>query len=245
MQNKLVVQNIHKSYNKKHVLRDVNCHLEQGEIVGLFGPNGAGKTTLFSIIIGLIKTDLGKLLLNEQDITDLPMYLRSRLGFGYLPQESSIFRGLSVYDNIKAVLEIVQNDKEQIEAKVGELLDEFSITHLKDNAATTLSGGERRRLEIARALAIEPNFILLDEPLAGIDPIAIRDIKKLIAHVKSRNIGVLITDHNVRDTLDIVDRAYVIYDGKVLMEGTPTDIINSEEVREVYLGQTFSNEKIK
>ena len=245
MQNKLVVQNIHKSYDKKHVLRDVNCYLEQGEIVGLFGPNGAGKTTLFSIIIGLIKTDLGKLLLNEQDITDLPMYLRSRLGFGYLPQESSIFRGLSVYDNIKAVLEVVQNDKGQIEARVGELLDEFYITHLKDNEATTLSGGERRRLEIARALATEPNFILLDEPLAGIDPIAIRDIKKLIAHVKSRNIGVLITDHNVRDTLDIVDRAYVIYDGKVLMEGTPKDIINSEEVREVYLGQTFSNEKAK
>ncbi|MDC0864606.1 LPS export ABC transporter ATP-binding protein [Rickettsiaceae bacterium] len=243
MQNKLVVQNIFKSYDKRHVLRDINCHLTQGEIVGLFGPNGAGKTTLFSIIIGLIKTDLGKLLLNDQDITGLPMYLRSRLGFGYLPQESSIFRGLSVSDNIKAVLEIVHSDKKKIEEKTGELLDEFSITHLKDNLATTLSGGERRRLEIARTLATEPSFILLDEPLAGIDPIAIRDIKQLVKHLKKRNIGVLITDHNVRDTLDIVDRAYVIYDGKVLIEGTPKDIISSSEVREVYLGQTFLGER--
>jgi len=243
MQNKLVVQNIFKSYDKRHVLRDINCHLTQGEIVGLFGPNGAGKTTLFSIIIGLIKTDLGKLLLNDQDITGLPMYLRSRLGFGYLPQESSIFRGLSVSDNIKAVLEIVHSDKKKIEEKTGELLDEFSITHLKDNLATTLSGGERRRLEIARTLATEPSFILLDEPLVGIDPIAIRDIKQLVTHLKKRNIGVLITDHNVRDTLDIVDRAYVIYDGKVLIEGTPKDIISSSEAREVYLGQTFLGER--
>lgn len=239
MHNKLVIQNISKTYDKKPVLRDINCYLEQGEAVGLFGPNGAGKTTLFSIIIGLIKTDLGQLLLNKQDITNLPMYLRSRLGLGYLPQESSIFRGLTVKNNIKAILEIVYNDKEKIESKVEELLDEFSIGHLKNKMATTLSGGERRRLEIARALATEPNFILLDEPLAGIDPIAVRDIKQLVSHLKDRNIGILITDHNVRDTLDIVDRAYIIYDGKVLIEGTPSEIVGSAKVREVYLGQTF------
>jgi len=245
MQNRLVIQNISKSYDKKPVLREINCHFEQGEAVGLFGPNGAGKTTLFSIIIGLVKTDLGQLLLNEQDITNLPMYLRARLGLGYLPQESSIFRGLSVKDNIKAILEIIHNDKEEIEAKAEELLDEFSIGYLKNKLATTLSGGERRRLEIARALAAEPNFMLLDEPLAGIDPIAVRDIKQLVSHLKDRNIGVLITDHNVRDTLDIVDRAYIIYDGKVLMEGEPSDIIGSPEVREVYLGQTFINKEFK
>jgi lipopolysaccharide export system ATP-binding protein len=239
MHNKLVIQNISKTYDKKPVLRDINCYLEQGEAVGLFGPNGAGKTTLFSIIIGLIKTDLGQLLLNKQDITNLPMYLRSRLGLGYLPQESSIFRGLTVKNNIKAILEIIYNDKEKIESKVEELLDEFSIGHLKNKMATTLSGGERRRLEIARALATEPNFILLDEPLAGIDPIAVRDIKQLVSHLKDRNIGILITDHNVRDTLDIVDRAYIIYDGKVLIEGTPSEIVGSAKVREVYLGQTF------
>ncbi|MEM6339093.1 MAG: LPS export ABC transporter ATP-binding protein [Pseudomonadota bacterium] len=239
MQNKLVIQNISKSYDKRPVLRDINCSLHQGEAVGLFGPNGAGKTTLFSIIMGLIKADLGQMLLNDQDITTLPMYLRARLGIGYLPQESSIFRGLTVKDNIKAVLEIVYNDKEEIESRCDELMDEFSIGHLKNKLSPTLSGGERRRLEIARALASNPKFILLDEPLAGIDPIAVRDIKELVSHLKERDIGVLITDHNVRDTLDIVDRAYIIYDGKVLMEGKPTDIVGSSEVREVYLGQTF------
>lgn len=244
MQNKLVIQNISKSYDKRPVLRDINCNLHQGEAVGLFGPNGAGKTTLFSIIMGLIKADLGQMLLNDQDITTLPMYLRARLGIGYLPQESSIFRGLTVKNNIKAILEIVHNDKEEIEAKCDELMDEFSIGHLKNKLSTTLSGGERRRLEIARALASEPKFILLDEPLAGIDPIAVRDIKELVSHLKERNIGVLITDHNVRDTLDIVDRAYIIYDGKVLMEGKPSDIIGSSEVREVYLGQTFQKTEL-
>jgi lipopolysaccharide export system ATP-binding protein len=244
MQNKLVIQNISKSYDKRPVLRDINCNLHQGEAVGLFGPNGAGKTTLFSIIMGLIKADPGQMLLNDQDITTLPMYLRARLGIGYLPQESSIFRGLTVKNNIKAILEIVHNDKEEIEAKCDELMDEFSIGHLKNKLSTTLSGGERRRLEIARALASEPKFILLDEPLAGIDPIAVRDIKELVSHLKERNIGVLITDHNVRDTLDIVDRAYIIYDGKVLMEGKPSDIIGSSEVREVYLGQTFQKPEL-
>lgn len=240
MQNKLLIQNISKSYDKKPVLKDVTCSLTQGEAVGLFGPNGAGKTTLFSIIIGLIKTDLGQLLLNNQDITNLPMHLRARLGLGYLPQESSIFRGLTVKDNIKAILEVICRDKEEVDEKAENLLDEFSIGHLKDKLSTTLSGGERRRLEIARTLASEPNFILLDEPLAGIDPIAVRDIKNLVSHLKDRNIGVLITDHNVRDTLDIIDRAYIIYDGKVLLDGTSDEIINSSKVREVYLGQTFS-----
>ncbi len=239
MKNKLVVQNISKAYDKKSVLRNINCYIKQGEVVGLFGPNGAGKTTLFSIIIGLIKTDIGQLLLNKQDITNLPMYLRSRLGFSYLPQESSIFRGLTVKNNIKIILEIVYKDKEEIEFKANELLDEFSIGHLKNKMSTTLSGGERRRLEIARALATNPNFILLDEPLAGIDPIAVRNIKQLVFHLKDRNIGILITDHNVRDTLDIVDRVYIIYDGKVLMEGPPSEIIGSTKVREVYLGQNF------
>lgn len=241
MINKLVIQNISKSYNKKPVLRDINCHFEQGEAVGILGPNGAGKTTLFSIIIGLVKADLGQLLLNEQNITDLPMYLRAKLGFSYLPQESSIFRGLTVKENIKAILEVVYDDKEKIENKADELLDEFSITHLKDKMAPTLSGGERRRLEIARALATEPNFILLDEPLAGVDPIAVKDIKNLVAHLKDRNIGVLITDHNVRDTLDIIDRAYIVYDGKVLMEGKPSEIVGNAKVREVYLGQDFTH----
>lgn len=241
MQNKLIIQNISKSYDKRPVLRDINCTLSQGEAVGLFGPNGAGKTTLFSIIIGLIRADLGQILLNNQDITNLPMYLRARLGIGYLPQESSIFRGLTVQENIKAILEIVYKDKEEINTRCHELLDEFSIGHLKSKLAPTLSGGERRRLEIARALASNPKFIFLDEPLAGIDPIAVRDIKELVSHLKEREIGVLVTDHNVRDTLDIVDNAYIIYDGKVLMEGSPEEIIGSAEVREVYLGQTFQN----
>ena len=239
MQNKLVVKNLSKSYDRKPVLRDINCSLYQGEVVGLCGPNGAGKTTLFSIIIGLVKADLGELSLNNQDITNLPMYSRSRLGLGYLPQESSIFRGLSVKDNIIAILEITLNNKQEIESKCEELMDEFSISHLKNKSSSTLSGGERRRLEIARTLAANPKFILLDEPLAGIDPIAVKDIKLLVSHLKNRNIGILITDHNVRDTLDIVDRAYIIYDGKVLMEGKPSEIVGSSEVREVYLGQTF------
>ena len=244
MQNKLIIQNLSKAYDKKPVLKNITCHLTQGEVVGLFGPNGSGKTTLFSIIIGLIKTDLGQLLLNEQDITELPIYLRARLGLGYLPQESSIFRGLTVEDNIKSILEIIYSDKEKIQARTEALLDEFSIGYLKNKMATTLSGGERRRLEIARALASEPNFILLDEPLAGIDPIAVRDIKQLVSQLKDRNIGVLITDHNVRDTLDIVDRAYIIYDGKVLVEGAPSEIINNTKVQEVYLGQTFLKKQI-
>lgn len=240
MINKLIVKNLSKSYDRKPILKDINCYLNQGEVVGLFGPNGAGKTTLFSIIIGLIKPDIGELSLNQQDITNLPVYSRARLGLGYLPQESSIFKGLKVVDNIRAILEISHSNREEIEARCLSLMDEFSISHLSNKLSSTLSGGERRRLEIARTLASNPKFILLDEPLAGIDPIAVKDIKLLIAHLKKRDIGVLITDHNVRDTLDIVDRAYIIYDGKVLMEGTAAEIVESSQVRDVYLGQTFS-----
>ncbi|HJK85247.1 MAG TPA: LPS export ABC transporter ATP-binding protein [Candidatus Megaira endosymbiont of Stentor roeselii] len=239
MKNKLVAQNISKSYNKKPVLQDVSIDLKQGEAVGLLGPNGAGKTTLFSIIIGITKTDNGRLGLGDHDITNLPIYLRARLGISYLPQESSIFRGLTVKNNIKAILEVKNFTKEEIEEKATKLLDEFSISHLQNKIATTLSGGERRRLEIARSLASTPDFILLDEPLAGIDPIAVNDIKNLVSHLKERNIGILITDHNVRETLDIVDRAYIIYDGKILMHGIPSEIIDNTKVREVYLGETF------
>ncbi len=239
MKNKLVAQNISKSYNKKPVLQDVSIDLQQGEAVGLLGPNGAGKTTLFSIIIGITKTDNGRLGLGDHDITNLPIYLRARMGISYLPQESSIFRGLTVKDNIKAILEVKNFTKEEIEEKASKLLDEFSISHLQNKIATTLSGGERRRLEIARSLASNPDFILLDEPLAGIDPIAVNDIKNLVSHLKERNIGILITDHNVRETLDIVDRAYIIYDGKILMHGIPSEIIDNTKVREVYLGETF------
>jgi lipopolysaccharide export system ATP-binding protein len=239
MKNKLVAQNISKSYNKKPVLQDVSIDLKQGEAVGLLGPNGAGKTTLFSIIIGITKTDNGRLGLGDHDITNLSIYLRARLGISYLPQESSIFRGLTVKNNIKAILEVKNFTKEEIEEKASKLLDEFSISHLQNKIATTLSGGERRRLEIARSLASNPDFILLDEPLAGIDPIAVNDIKNLVSHLKERNIGILITDHNVRETLDIVDRAYIIYDGKILMHGIPSEIIDNTKVREVYLGETF------
>ena len=236
----LQVKNISKSYKKRNILSDVSLNIKQGEIVGLFGPNGAGKTTCFNIIIGLMKPDSGQLLLNDINITNLPIYLRARLGIGYLLQEPSIFRGLSVEDNIKAVVEISENDKEVIEQKTHNLLEKFSIVHLKDLSAASLSGGERRRLEIARSLAIEPKFIMLDEPLAGIDPLAISDIKNLITYLREFNIGILITDHNVRDTLDIVDRAYVIFEGKVLLEGKPKEIANSKKVKEVYLGESFS-----
>jgi lipopolysaccharide export system ATP-binding protein len=239
MKDKIVIQNISKSYNKKPVLSDISIEVSQGESIGLFGPNGAGKTTLFSIIIGILKTDFGRLSMGDHDITNLPIHIRAQLGISYLPQESSVFRSMNVRDNIKAILEIKTSDKEEIETKATELLNEFSISHLQNKIASTLSGGERRRLEIARTLASNPRFILLDEPLAGIDPIAVSDIKRLVGHLKDRNIGILVTDHNVRETLDIVDRAYVIYDGKILMEGTPEEIINSAKVRELYLGRTF------
>ncbi|PCI54880.1 MAG: LPS export ABC transporter ATP-binding protein [Alphaproteobacteria bacterium] len=229
-----------KSYKKRPVLRDVSLHINRGEAVALLGPNGAGKTTCFHIITGLISADSGAILLDGQDITDLPMYRRSRLGVGYLPQEASIFRGLSVEDNLRAVIELQELSKEDQGFMLEDLLEEFKITHLRRTPALALSGGERRRVEIARALAARPDFILLDEPLAGVDPIAVNDIRNLISHLKDRGIGVLITDHNVRDCLGIVDRAYILHDGKVLMEGLPDDIVNHEDVRRVYLGEGFS-----
>ena len=236
----LEVFNIGKGYKHRNVLRNVSLNVHRGEAVGLLGPNGAGKTTCFYCITGLITPDYGDVHINGEDITYMPMYKRARMGIGYLPQEASIFRNLSVEDNIKAVLEIVIKDKKQRQNMLEELLNEFSIAHLRTSPAISLSGGERRRLEIARALASQPSFILLDEPLAGIDPIAVGEIRTLISQLKNKGLGVLITDHNVRETLDIVDRAYILHDGAVLMEGKPEDIVASEEVRKVYLGDNFS-----
>ncbi len=236
----LVVRNIGKQFRRRPVLRDISLSVQRGEAVGLLGPNGAGKTTCFYIITGLIAADYGQIFLDGQDITCLPMYRRARLGLGYLPQEPSIFRGLTVEQNIRAVLEVVERDRLQRETMLEALLAEFSISHLRRTSAITLSGGERRRVEIARALASQPNFMLLDEPLAGIDPIAVRDIRELVSHLKDRGIGVLITDHNVRETLEIVDRAYILHEGRVLMEGRPNEIVQHSEVRRVYLGDRFS-----
>jgi lipopolysaccharide export system ATP-binding protein len=221
-------------------LRDVSLSINRGEAVALLGPNGAGKTTSFYIMTGLIAADGGYIMLDGQDITDLPMYRRARMGIGYLPQESSIFRGLSVEGNIRAVLQVQDMERDDQELLLEDLLAEFSIGHLRRTPSLALSGGERRRVEIARALASRPEFMLLDEPLAGIDPIAVNDIRILISHLKDKGIGVLITDHNVRDCLEIVDRAYILHDGSVLMEGTPADIVSHEDVRRVYLGEEFS-----
>ena len=236
----LVALNLGKSYKQRPVLREVSLSVQRGEVVGLLGPNGAGKTTSFYIVTGLIKPDYGTITLDGNDITELPMYRRARLGIGYLPQEASIFRGLSVENNIRAILEVVVEHTDQRETRLEELLAEFSISHLRRTSALALSGGERRRVEIARALAADPNFILLDEPLAGIDPIAINDIRDLVLQLKDRGIGVLITDHNVRETLEIVDRAYILHDGKVLMDGGPDEIVTHKDVRRVYLGERFS-----
>ena len=236
----LIAQGLGKRFGKRPVLRGVSMSVQRGEAVGLLGPNGAGKTTSFYIITGLIKAEYGVVILDGRDITDLPMYRRARLGIGYLPQEPSIFRGLSVESNIRAVLEISETDREIREKRLDELLGEFGISHLRKTPAIALSGGERRRVEIARALATKPSFILLDEPLAGIDPIAVADIRELVSHLKDRGIGVLITDHNVRETLGIVDRAYIIHEGVVLMDGKPDEIVNHEDVRRVYLGERFS-----
>jgi lipopolysaccharide export system ATP-binding protein len=236
----LEVKNLGKHYAKRPVVRNVSLHLERGEAVGLLGPNGAGKTTCFYMITGLVTPDYGSIHMDGVDITNLPMYRRARLGIGYLPQEASIFRGMTVEQNIMAVLEVSEEDPAKRRSQCDELLAEFSITHLRNSPAIALSGGERRRAEIARALAGRPAFILLDEPLAGIDPIAISDVRALVSHLKDRGIGVLITDHNVRETLDIIDRAYIIHDGSVLMEGSPSDIVNNHEVRRVYLGEKFS-----
>ena len=236
----LSASHLSKSYKKRPVLHDVSLSVRQGEAVALLGPNGAGKTTSFYIMTGLIPADSGSISIDGQDITDLPMYRRARMGVGYLPQESSIFRGLNVEDNIKAVLQAQDLNEEDQEHLLEELMAEFSIGHLRRTPALALSGGERRRVEIARALASRPSFMLLDEPLAGIDPIAVGDIRNLIGYLKTRGLGVLITDHNVRDCLEIVDRAYILHDGRVLMEGTPEDIVAHEDVRKVYLGEGFS-----
>jgi len=236
----LQVQKIGKRFKKRPVLRDVSIHLNRGEVVGLLGPNGAGKTTCFYIVTGLIAPDYGSIALDGHEVTNLPMYRRARLGVGYLPQEASIFRGMTVENNIRAVLEVTDDNLARREARLEELLAEFSVSHLRRTPALALSGGERRRVEIARALASDPSFMLLDEPFAGIDPIAVDDIRNLVAHLKDRGIGVLITDHNVRETLDIVDRAYILHDGAVLMEGAPSEIVAHKDVRRVYLGERFS-----
>lgn len=236
----LVAENLGKTYNKRSILLGASFHLQRGEALGLLGPNGAGKTTCFSIITGIITPDMGRIWLDGYEITNLPMYRRARLGIGYLPQEASIFRGLTVEKNILAVLELVEPNEEKRQERLDALLDEFSISHLRQSSATALSGGERRRTEIARALATSPHFLLLDEPLAGIDPIAMGEIRELIFHLKERGIGVLITDHNVRETLDIVDRACILHNGQVLMEGTPEEIISHKDVRRVYLGERFT-----
>jgi len=236
----LATNNMGKRFKKRPVVRGANLTIQRGEVVGLLGPNGAGKTTCFYMITGLIAPDYGDIILDGNLLTRLPMYRRSRLGIGYLPQEASIFRGMTVENNILAVLEVVEPNANRRDAMLDDLLAEFSISHLRGTPALALSGGERRRVEIARALASQPNFILLDEPLAGIDPIAVSEIRDLISHLTDRGLGVLITDHNVRETLDIVDRAYILHDGMVLMEGVPGDIVAHRDVRRFYLGERFS-----
>jgi lipopolysaccharide export system ATP-binding protein len=236
----LLAKNISKSYGDKLVIRDISIEIKQGEVVGLLGPNGAGKTTTFYMIVGLVKADKGNIFLNQSDITNLAIHQRASLGIGYLPQEASIFRGMNVEENIMAVLEIVERNKNKRKEKLEELLEEFSITHIRKSHAMALSGGERRRTEIARALATDPSFILLDEPFAGVDPIAVNDIRAMVSHLANRGIGVLITDHNVRETLSIVDRAYIVYDGKILFSGNRQEIIDNQDVRKVYLGENFS-----
>jgi lipopolysaccharide export system ATP-binding protein len=236
----LVVTRIGKAYNKRPVVRSVSLSVKRGEVVGLLGPNGAGKTTCFYLITGLIPADAGTIEVEGHDVTRLPMYRRARLGIGYLPQEASIFRGLTAEQNIRATAELIEPDPGKLEAMVEELLAEFGVTHVRHTPSIALSGGERRRVEIARALATHPSYILLDEPLAGIDPIAVGEIRDLVKHLKDRGIGVLITDHNVRDALEMIDRAYILHDGVVMKEGTPAEIVADREVRRVYLGEKFS-----
>jgi lipopolysaccharide export system ATP-binding protein len=236
----LEVRSIAKAYDRRAVLHDVSLAVSRGEVVGLLGPNGAGKTTCFYSVMGLVKPDSGRIFLDGEDITELPMYRRAILGLGYLPQETSIFRGMSVEQNILAVLEVSEPDRAARAARLEQLLGEFGLTGLRDSSAMALSGGERRRCEIARALAAHPTIKLLDEPFAGIDPISISDIRDLVKELKQRDIGVLITDHNVRETLDIVDRACIIYDGQVLFQGTPEALVADQEVRRLYLGESFA-----
>jgi lipopolysaccharide export system ATP-binding protein len=236
----LEVRSIAKAYDRKAVLHDVSLSVSRGEVVGLLGPNGAGKTTCFYSVMGLVRPDSGRIFLDADDITDLPMYRRAILGLGYLPQETSIFRGLTVEQNILAVLEVAEPNRSARRDRLEQLLGEFGLTALRDSPALALSGGERRRCEIARALAADPSIMLLDEPFAGIDPISISDIRDLVRELKQRDIGVLITDHNVRETLDIVDRACIIYDGQVLFQGTPQALVADQDVRRLYLGESFA-----
>ncbi len=236
----LVAEGLQKSYRRRSVVHGVNLTVQRGEVVGLLGPNGAGKTTCFYMMTGLIPVDDGQLWIDGFNVTRLPMYQRAKLGVGYLPQEASIFRGLTVEQNLEAVVQLVYNDRESQQQLIDSLLSEFKIDHLRKSSAITLSGGERRRLEIARALATGPEFMLLDEPFAGIDPLAMNDIRELVAELKDRGIGVLITDHNVRETLEIIDRAYIIHQGEVLAQGTADEIIINPDVRRVYLGETFA-----
>ena len=235
----LAAHAVEKSFGTRKVVRGVSIYVRRGEAVGLLGPNGAGKTTVFYMITGLIKADSGRIELDGHDVTQLPMYQRARLGIGYLPQEASIFRGLTVEQNIRAVLEVIEPSRKQREMQLDSLLDEFNIGRLRKSPSIALSGGERRRVEIARALATRPNYMLLDEPFAGIDPIAVGDIQELVRHLTNRGIGVLITDHNVRETLGLTDRAYIVYAGEVLTEGHPDDIVNDQDVRRLYLGEEF------
>ena len=239
-QSGLNAMNLAKTFKKRRVVHDVSLSLKRGEIVGLLGPNGAGKTTCFYMMMGLITADEGKIMIDGEDVTHLPMYQRARLGVGYLPQETSIFRGMTVDENVMSVVELIETDKKARKQAVESLLEELHITHIRSQSAMSLSGGERRRVEIARALASRPSFMLLDEPFTGIDPLAISDISDLVRYLKDRGIGVLITDHQVRETLEIVDRASIIYDGRVLFEGAPKEILSNEEVRRVYLGERFA-----
>lgn len=235
----LEAKNLAKSYGKKQVVMDVSIKVDSGEIIGLLGPNGAGKTTCFYMIAGLIRGNAGKILINGEDITLAPIHVRARLGLGYLPQEASVFRKLSVEENILSVLESAKVDKSKRKARVEELIEEFHIGHIRDSLGMSLSGGERRRVEIARALAVNPHFILLDEPFAGVDPVSVGDIKKIVQYLKSKNIGVLITDHNVRETLSLCDKAYIVGEGHIIAEGSAEDILSNELVRSVYLGKDF------
>ena len=236
---KLYTQNIRKTYKGRPVVNGVSVEVEQGEIVGLLGPNGAGKTTSFYMIVGLVRPDEGRVFLDDVEITKLPMYKRAQMGIGYLPQEVSVFRNLSVEDNIMAILEMTSLSKEERSEKLEQLLEEFSLTHVRKNLGNRLSGGEKRRTEIARALATNPKFVLLDEPFAGVDPIAVEDIQSIISELKNRNIGILITDHNVQETLSITDRAYLLFEGSILKSGTAEELASDEQVRKVYLGQNF------
>lgn len=242
---KLSAQNITKSYRSRKVVNSVSIEVNQGEIVGLLGPNGAGKTTSFYMIVGLIKPNDGQIFLDDKDITKYPMYQRAQNGIGYLAQEASVFRKLSVEDNIKSVLQLTRLSPKEQAQKTEELLEEFGLTHIRNNRGDLLSGGERRRTEIARALATDPKFVLLDEPFAGVDPVAVEDIQKIVAHLKSKNIGILITDHNVQETLAITDQTYLMFEGRILKAGKPEELANDEMVRKVYLGQNFELRKKK